>query len=305
MAVDGFLSPSAALADVVLPVATTHERTGTTTNIEGRVHARGAEAGGARPVLAGLDDRRRARRHASARDLGVSSAAELWDEIERLAPSHAGITRAVLDTPRRERRDRRPSARLAGARSRAEAAWRRSTPWPHPGSTPSRPRVPRPVPGSPSRPAVTSSPPGATARRAGTAAHRVGTAARPAPATRRVGPGRCAGPSPSTCRSSPPPDGHSLRLMSARRLYDQGVLLAACRSLAPLGTGGGRAGQSARPGTAGRHDRRSGSGSAPRAPRRSSRSVADDKRPPWRARASTSTSTGDDAERVVGRRRRR
>jgi predicted molibdopterin-dependent oxidoreductase YjgC len=32
-------------------------------------------------------------------DLGVGSAADLWDEIERLAPSHAGLTRAVLDSP--------------------------------------------------------------------------------------------------------------------------------------------------------------------------------------------------------------
>ena len=32
-------------------------------------------------------------------DLGVGSATELWDEIERLAPSHSGLTRAVLDSP--------------------------------------------------------------------------------------------------------------------------------------------------------------------------------------------------------------
>jgi Molydopterin dinucleotide binding domain len=32
-------------------------------------------------------------------DLGFDSAAAVWDEIERLAPSHRGITRAVLDEP--------------------------------------------------------------------------------------------------------------------------------------------------------------------------------------------------------------
>jgi len=32
----------------------------------------------------------------------------------------------------------------------------------------------------------------------------------------------------------PAPDGASLRLVSPRRLYDRGVLLGACRSLAPL-----------------------------------------------------------------------
>ncbi len=98
VAVDGFLSPSAALADVVLPVAISHERTGTTTNIEGRVTRLAQKLvapGQCWPdwmVAAELADR-------LGGDLGVSSATELWDEIERLAPSHAGITRAVLDTP--------------------------------------------------------------------------------------------------------------------------------------------------------------------------------------------------------------
>ncbi len=98
VAVDGFLSASAALADVVLPVAIAHERTGTTTNIEGRVTRLAQKLvspGQCWPdwmVAAELADRLGA-------GLGVSSAAELWDEIERLAPSHAGITRLALDTP--------------------------------------------------------------------------------------------------------------------------------------------------------------------------------------------------------------
>ncbi len=98
VAVDGFLSPSAAMADVVLPVAITHERTGTTTNIEGRVIRLAQKLvapGQCWPdwmVAAELAER-------LSGGLGVASAAELWDEIERLAPSHAGITRAVLDSP--------------------------------------------------------------------------------------------------------------------------------------------------------------------------------------------------------------
>ncbi len=98
VAVDGFLSPSAALADVVLPVAIAHERTGTTTNIEGRITRLAQKLvspGQCWPdwmVAAELADR-------LSGGIGVSSAAELWDEIERLAPSHAGITRSVLDTP--------------------------------------------------------------------------------------------------------------------------------------------------------------------------------------------------------------
>ena len=98
VAVDGFLSPSAALADVVLPAAIAHERTGTTTNIEGRITRLAQKLvapGQCWPdwmVASELADRLDG-------DLGVSSAAELWDEIERLVPTHAGITRVVLDTP--------------------------------------------------------------------------------------------------------------------------------------------------------------------------------------------------------------
>ena len=98
VAVDGFLSAVGGAADVVLPAAIAHERTGTTTNIEGRVTRLAQKLvapGQCWPdwmIAAELADR-------LGGDLGVSSAAELWDEIERLAPSHAGITRAVLDAP--------------------------------------------------------------------------------------------------------------------------------------------------------------------------------------------------------------
>jgi NADH-quinone oxidoreductase subunit G len=98
LAVDCVKSPSIAHADVVLPAAMHHERGGTTTNIEGRVLRVGQKL--TAPVLCWPDwmiaselaDR-------LGTDLGVGSVADLWDEIERLAPSHSGLTRAVLDSP--------------------------------------------------------------------------------------------------------------------------------------------------------------------------------------------------------------
>jgi NADH-quinone oxidoreductase subunit G len=85
-------------ADVVLPAAEAHERPGTTTNVEGRISRLGQKIvppGQAWPdwmIAAELAV------HLGA-DLGFDSAAAVWDEIERLAPSHRGITRAVLDEP--------------------------------------------------------------------------------------------------------------------------------------------------------------------------------------------------------------
>jgi NADH-quinone oxidoreductase subunit G len=91
-------APGAVLdhADVVLPAAEAHERPGTTTNIEGRIFRLGQKLvppGQAWPdwMIAGelavhLDH-----------DLGFDSVGTVWDEIERLAVSHKGITRAVLD----------------------------------------------------------------------------------------------------------------------------------------------------------------------------------------------------------------
>ena len=87
-----------ARADVVLPAAEAHERPGTTTNLEGRISRLGQKVvppGQAWPdwmIAAELAV------HLDA-DLGFDSAAAVWDEIERLAPSHRGITRALLDEP--------------------------------------------------------------------------------------------------------------------------------------------------------------------------------------------------------------
>ena len=84
-------------ADVVLPAAEAHERPGTTTNLEGRIFRLGQKLvapGQAWPdwMIAGE------LAFHLGHDLGFDSVGTVWDEIERLAPSHAGITRAVLDS---------------------------------------------------------------------------------------------------------------------------------------------------------------------------------------------------------------
>ncbi len=102
IALDTFLTPSSRQANVVLPAASYAERPGTTTNIEGRMTRLGQKVvppGVARPdwmVAVELAAR-------LGPGLGTESLEDLWDEVERLAPSHAGVTRAVLAD--RHRRD--------------------------------------------------------------------------------------------------------------------------------------------------------------------------------------------------------
>jgi NADH-quinone oxidoreductase subunit G len=218
VAVDGFLSASAALADVVLPVAIAHERTGTTTNIEGRVTRLAQKLvspGQCWPdwmVAAELADR-------LSGGLGVSSAAELWDEIERLAPSHAGITRVVLDTP--AARDGivapLPASPVRIAPRRVLAPF-------DPMATPGIDAVE--AQGAPPRAGLAEPPGGDELLGLGNGSSSNGGApARPRPLR---------WPVPVEATALPAPDSYSLRLVSPRRLYDHGVLLEACSSLAPL-----------------------------------------------------------------------
>jgi len=98
VAVDLFLTESARQADVVLAAAGPGEKSGTTTNIEGRVsvvNQKVTAPGTARPdwvVAAELASR-------LGHDLGFDSLSGLFDEIERLAPSHAGLTMDILGRP--------------------------------------------------------------------------------------------------------------------------------------------------------------------------------------------------------------
>ena len=96
VAVTGHPSESVdAHADVVLPCAVTHERSGTTTNIEGRVSRLGPKLSA--PGFAWPDWMIAAELAvALGSDLGLASDNELSDELTRTAPAYAGLTQQVL-----------------------------------------------------------------------------------------------------------------------------------------------------------------------------------------------------------------
>ena len=82
-------------ADVVLPCAVTHERGGTTTNIEGRVSRLGPKLSA--PGFAWPDWMIAAELAAAlGSDLGLASDNDLSDELARTAPAYAGLTQQVL-----------------------------------------------------------------------------------------------------------------------------------------------------------------------------------------------------------------
>jgi NADH-quinone oxidoreductase subunit G len=226
VAVDGFLSPSAAQADVVLPAAIFHERSGTTTNIEGRITRLGQKlvAPGqcwpdwmiASEIAARLGG-----------DLAVDSITDIWDEIERVCASHAGITRAVLDA------DSARDGIIAPLAASPVTLSRRLSPEPFdPMATPgiesveaqgAPPRTGRAEPTGGETVGV-GGPNGANGAGRDGGAHGAGVA--PPRALRW--------PQVVTAPSLPAPDSYSVRLVSGRRLYDGGTAVGVLSSLAPL-----------------------------------------------------------------------
>jgi NADH-quinone oxidoreductase subunit G len=99
VAVDCFATDSTSRADVILPVASYAERPGTFTNLEGRISRLGQKVtapGVSWPdwiVAAELAFR-------MGGDLGFDHLDAIWDEIEHVAPAHAGLTKAVLSSRR-------------------------------------------------------------------------------------------------------------------------------------------------------------------------------------------------------------
>ena len=99
VAVAGHLTESVSRADVVFPAAVAHERGGTTTNVEGRVSRLGQKLvppGNAWPdwtmsveLAMALDA-----------DLGVTSIAQLWQEIGQWAPMFRGLTQDLIESDR-------------------------------------------------------------------------------------------------------------------------------------------------------------------------------------------------------------
>ncbi|HEX2576045.1 MAG TPA: NADH-quinone oxidoreductase subunit NuoG [Aquihabitans sp.] len=247
IAVDLFLNDSSVNADVVLAAAGMAEVDGTTTNIEGRVSTvrqKVTPPGTARPdwmIAAELAFRLGA-------DLGFTTVNEIWDEIERLSPAHQGLTLAALDDE--------PDGLLAG----------RPTPEPAQPETEvdATPDGEDPVaageamaagndvvgtddPDTRQADVTAASEAEAAAVAADPDAHDPeGDDPSPSQATGTGG----TGPEPGTggrpavvsftapSFSAPALDAYSLRLVTARRLYDQGTMVAHAPSLAGLGRPG-------------------------------------------------------------------
>lgn len=247
VAVDGFLNASVRQADVVLPVALYAERPGSTTNIEGRVSRLGQKL--APPGLAWPDWMVAVElAYGFGSDLGFDSLGGIWDEIERLAPSHAGLTRAVLEakdlkdgvvvplqrsgvhlsnlplvdpiaTPGIESVERQGApARAGSSEPVGEIPWGQ-------GDGPAEPDKPMvdersgqlgPDPAEQSGPALPSGPGGAGSS---------------SPAQK---PPMLGLPDSAGAPHVPPRDSYSARLVTLRRIYDHGTMVNACQSLATL-----------------------------------------------------------------------
>ena len=205
VAVTGHPSESVdAHADVVLPCAVAHERSGTTTNLEGRVSRLGQKL--TAPGFAWPDWMIAAELAAAlGADLGVTSNDDLV-ELMRTAPAYAGLTQTVLHSDGAHDGIVMP---VAARRHRDTSS--PSTPWPCPGSSRSSARAPRPGWAPPPRPGSS----------------RVASWAPPGPAGR----GRSAG---SGAAHVPPADNYALRLVARRRLYDAGSSVTGSPSLTPL-----------------------------------------------------------------------
>jgi NADH-quinone oxidoreductase subunit G len=206
---------SAAHADVVLPAAGFGERPGTTTNMEGRVTRLGQKVtapGTSRPdwmIAADLA-------HRLGGDLGFQTLDDVALEIERLAPSHAGVTPQLLARPGYRDGVVVPLADASPSEAdRPKEAIEVSANRAHlgnvlPENDPDADARLEPLAGAPDAPVAT--PP----------------AARPALLTYRPGP---------PARQAPPIDAYSLRLVAVRTLYDAGALVSRSPSLAPLAAG--------------------------------------------------------------------
>jgi len=95
VAVGAFLTDSARDADVFLPVSLWGEKSGTTTNLEGRVQRLGQKVS---PEGTTMPDWRIAVELAArcGHDFDLESVEEVQDEIARLSPAHAGVDSALI-----------------------------------------------------------------------------------------------------------------------------------------------------------------------------------------------------------------
>lgn len=115
VAVDIFLNESSKFADVILPAAGFGERSGTTTNIEGRISRLAQKVvppGIARPdwmIASQLSEY-------LGKDLGFDSLESIWNEIEKLAPLYEGISLSLLSSNENKDGIIAPLASISGQR---------------------------------------------------------------------------------------------------------------------------------------------------------------------------------------------
>ncbi|CAN5912818.1 hypothetical protein BH23ACT2_BH23ACT2_10180 [soil metagenome] len=239
--VDTFCNDSSLAADVVLAAAGPAEVDGTTTNIEGRVTSvrqKVTPPGTARPdwmIAAELAFRLGA-------DLGFTSAVEIWEEVERVSGAHRGLTVDALGdepdgllvgrpTPEPETiddaapggEDPEAHAEAAAEATEAEAAEDPEDAQHHEAEA-----------AAATADAVTADPdPDATDGEPDT----VPTPDDAAPGTSGpAAPASVAFDAPAFV--APALDAYSLRLVTTRRLYDRGTLVAQAPSLAGLAVDG-------------------------------------------------------------------
>ena len=233
VAVDTFLTASSRQADVVLPAAAYAERPGTTTNIEGRITRLGQKIvppGVAWPdwmIAVELAQR-------LGGGLAMERLEDVWDEVERLAPSHAGITRALLADPRYrdgvvppigERPDRLRPPSPATATDTDVGATDEERPSLDPMGTPGLLEIDHQ--GVPATEVIAKGPEDVGAP--GGARDQDDEEARGRPPL--LGPPAVDPPPP------PPLDSYSMRLVAGRTLYGHGTLVQQSPSLASLAAG--------------------------------------------------------------------
>jgi NADH-quinone oxidoreductase subunit G len=210
LAVDAFVTESVReAADVVLPAAVYAERAGTTTNLEGRVTRLGQKI--VPPGVAWPDWMIAVELAARVGgNLTYESPDQIWDEISAVAPSHAGVSRALLA-------DRRYRDGIV---------------------------VPLPAPDAPPQPPSIEAPEVAAVTEGHIHAEPLVAATSPETPAEPPSPPELARPpllafSPEAVHADVPGlDGYSLRLVSGRLLYDEGTLTQASPSLAHLAPAG-------------------------------------------------------------------
>jgi NADH-quinone oxidoreductase subunit G len=250
VAVDCFLTESSRRADVVLPAATYAERPGTMTNLEGRVARLGQKitaAGVAWPdwmIAAELAFR-------LGGDLGFDHLGAVWDEVERLAPSHHGITSALLasraaadgvvvplsdESLGSEPGTGRPGGGAAAHDMATDAGSGVQPPVPAPIDPMADPGIGSaethgiPATALAAHDPASGDPSGATVADEDEPADQAGTLLATGPSR----PALLRFRSPVAGHSTPPLDSYSLRLVATRALWDNGTLVQHSPSLAGL-----------------------------------------------------------------------